>query len=178
MGEHLLCTQGVASSILVASTPRVGGLVRGLLLLVLCSCAAGKQRTGLVLGDDNRTLLIDDQGVKWQLQTTGEARALESLLGCRVSVEGHGFGRRLRVNKWTVKDSGYGSQPHVGVLTRVGGAWRMKDRNSGALIEFLAESLGALQHHEGDLVLVDGLVIGPHLVQVVSFRILIDFDTR
>ena len=178
MGEHLLCTQGVASSILVASTPRVGGLVRGLLLLVLCSCAVGKQRTGLILGDESRTLLVDDEGVKWHLQTAGEARALESLLGCRVAIEGQGFGRKLRVSKWTVKDSGYGSQPHVGVLTRVGGAWRMNDRNSGALIELLAESLGPLEKHEGDLVLIDGLVIGPHLIQVVSYRILIDFEPR
>ena len=146
--------------------------------MVLCSCTTGKQRTGLVLGDENRTLLVDDEGLKWQLQTTGEARALEELLGCRVTVQGQGFGRKLRVSEWTVQDSGYGSQPHVGILRRVGGAWRMNDRNSGALIEFLAESLGPLSQHAGDLVLVDGLVIGPHLVQVVSFRVLIDFDPR
>ena len=137
-----------------------------------------KERVGLILGDEDRTLLIDDQGVKWRLQMSGESQALENLLGCRVAVEGPGRGKTLRVGRWTVKDSGYGSQPHVGKLERVGGSWRMNDRNSGALIEILAESLGPLANHEGDLVLIDGLVIGPHLVQVVSFRVLIDFEAR
>ena len=84
MGEHLLCTQGVAGSIPVASTPRVGGLIRGLLLLSFCACATGKERTGLVLADDQRVLLVDDQGAKVRLQLVGEARAIENLLGCRV----------------------------------------------------------------------------------------------
>ena len=174
LGEHLLCTQGVAGSIPVASTPRVGGLIRGLLLLTLIGCATSKERTGLVLGDDRKILLIDDEGARVRLQLTGEARALENLLGCRVTVSGTRSGGQLRVSKWVVKDSGYGSEPHVGRLERLGGAWRMNDRNSGALIEFLAESLGPLSNHEGDLVLVDGIVIGPHLVQVVSYRILVD----
>ena len=146
--------------------------------MALCSCMTGKERTGLVLGDDQRTLLVDDQGVKWNLQMAGEAVALENLLGCRVTVDGVGLGRNLRVGQWSVKDSGYGSQPHVGLLQRVGGSWRMQDRNTGALLELLAESLGPLADHEGDLVLIDGLVVGPHLIQVVSFRILIDFEPR
>ena len=127
-----------------------------------------------MLGDDQRVLLVDDQGAKVRLQLVGEARAIENLLGCRVTIEGTRMGAQFRVAKWTVKDAGYGSEPHVGRLERVGGAWRMQDRNTGSLIELLAESLGGLAQHEGDLVLIDGIVIGPHLVQVISYRILME----
>ena len=131
-----------------------------------------------MLGDDSRILLVDDQGSKVRLQLVGEARAVENLLGCRVTIQGTRVGTQFRVSKWSVKDAGYGSEPHVGLLERLGGAWRMQDRNSGALIELLAESLGGLANHEGDLVLVDGVVVGPHLVQVVSYRILMEQSTR
>ena len=147
-------------------------------MLLLVSCAGRQARTGLVLGDGNRVLLVEEGGTKWNLSLSGEARAVENLLGCRVTLKGTAVGRKLQVVDWVVEDSGYGSQPHVGQLNRLGGAWRMNDRNSGALIELLAESLGGLSAHDGDLVLIDGLVVGPHLVQVVSYRVLIDFDSR
>lgn len=146
--------------------------------MLLVACGGRHPRTGLVLGDGKQVVLVETSGAKWRLNLTGEARALENLLGCRVTLKGTALGRKVLVQEWVVKDSGYGSQPHVGQLQRVGGAWRMLDRNSGALIELVGESLGGLSRHNGDLVLVDGIVVGPHLIQVVSYRILIDFDVR
>jgi hypothetical protein len=131
-----------------------------------------------VLGDGKQVLLVEESGAKWKLSLTGDARAIDNLLGCRVTLKGTTVARKIQVHEWSVEDSGYGSQPHVGQLKRVGGAWRMLDRNSGALLELLGESLGGLVGHDGDLVLVDGLVVGPHLIQVVSYRILIDLDAR
>ena len=146
--------------------------------MALVACGARQPRKGLVLGDGKQVVLVEESGAKWKLNLSGEARALENLLGCTVSVKGTSVARKLQVHEWSVEDSGYGSQPHVGQLKRVGGSWRMADRNTGALLELLGESLGGLAHHEGDLVLVDGLVVGPHLIQVVSYRILIDLDAR
>ena len=64
-----------------------------------------------MLGDGNRVLLVEEGGTKWNLSLSGEARAVENLLGCRVTLKGTAVGRKLQVVDWVVEDSGYGSQP-------------------------------------------------------------------
>ena len=137
-------------------------------------CAAHTARTGLVLGDDNGIYIVDTEGQSTKLRLMGEARAVEQLLGCRLTLRGRAGLGPLLVDDWKVLDSGYGVIPFVGQLEHTGSAWRMRDTNSGALVEFWGESLGELAHHGGDLVLIDGFTMGPHLVKVVSYRVLID----
>jgi hypothetical protein len=145
-----------------------------LITLLAFGCAAHTARTGLVLGDEGGVYLVDNEGQPTKLRLLGDAKAVEQLLGCRVKVRGQtGLGPFV-VQDWKVLDSGYGVIPFVGQLEHTGSAWRMRDTNSGALVEFLAESLGGLGQHAGDLVLVDGFTMGPHLVKVVSYRVLID----
>ena len=142
--------------------------------LLALGCAAHTARTGLVLGDENGVYIVDTEGRSTKLRLMGEAKAVEHLLGCRLKLKGTSGLGALLVDDWQVLDSGYGVIPFVGVLEHTGSAWRMRDRNSGALVEFWAESLGGLSRHAGDLVLVDGFTAGPHLVKVVSYRVLID----
>jgi hypothetical protein len=142
--------------------------------LFALGCGAHTARTGLVLGDDDGVYIVDIEGRSTKLRLLGEARAVEQLLGCRLTLNGRAGLGPLLVNDWKVLDSGYGVIPFVGQLEHTGSAWRMRDMNSGALVEFWGESLGDLAHHAGDLVLVDGFTMGPHLVKVVSYRILID----
>jgi len=142
--------------------------------LLALGCAAHTARTGLVLGDEDGVYIVDTEGHSTKLRLLGEARAVEQLRGCRLALKGRAGLGPLIVDQWRVLDSGYGVIPFVGQLEHTGSAWRMQDRNSGVLVEFWGESLGDLVHHAGDLVLIDGFTMGPHLVKVVSFRILID----
>ncbi len=142
--------------------------------LFTLGCAAHTGRTGLVLGDDDGVYIVDTDGQATKLRLLGEARAVEQLLGCRLALKGRAGLGPLLVDDWKVLDSGYGVIPFVGQLEHTGSAWRMRDTNSGALVEFWGESLGELSGHAGDLVLIDGFTMGPHLVKVVSYRVLID----
>ena len=144
------------------------------LFFAILACGAHSPRTGLILDDEGEVLLVEESGRRWKLSVHGEARAIEQLLGCRVRLEGPAHGRRVKVKDWTVIDSGYGSTPYLGRLERRGANWIMSDRTTGSVLQFEVESMGKLVLHEGDLVLIDGVVLGPHLLRVVSFRILID----
>ena len=142
--------------------------------LLMAGCGAPGARSGLVLLDQERIVLVENTGRSTRLRLTGEAAALREALGCRVEISGPAWGRSMTVNQWKIVDSGYGSEPFVGELFFSGSAWRVRDRNTGTWVELVVESMGRLREHEGDLVLVDGFVLGPNLVKVVSFRILRD----
>ena len=146
-----------------------------LFALLMTGCGTPGPRSGLLLSENDRVLLVENTGRTSRLKLAGDAVALSQALGCRVEVSGSTFGRQFIVNRWKITDSGYGSEPFVGELLFTGSAWRIRDRNSQTLVELLVESMGTLRQHEGDLVLVDGFVLGPNLVKVVSFRILRDF---
>ena len=121
---------------------------------------------------DGTALLVEKSGKRWNLKLEGEAVALEYALGCSVTVTGRTVGRTVKVREWKITDSGFGSEPHVGYLKRHGGNWIMDDRNTGSLIQFEVESLGRLAEADGALVLIDGVVVGPQLIRVASFRFL------
>ncbi len=143
-----------------------------LIALLVAGCAGHQMRTGLVLEEHERILLVGPDGSVDRLNLTGESNALKHALGCRVELTGRKNFGRLSVQGWKIVDSGYGSEPFVGELHFTGSAWRIRDRNSGTWVELVPESMGTLVEFEGALVLVDGFVLGPNLVKVVSFRIL------
>jgi len=142
--------------------------------LMMAGCGAPGPRSGLVLSDKDRIVLVENTGRSTRLRLVGDAGALKEALGCRVEVSGPTWGRTMSVQRWRIVDSGYGSEPFVGELFFTGSAWRIRDRTTGTWVELVVESMGRLREHEGDLVLVDGFVLGPSLVKVVSFRILRD----
>ena len=49
----------------------------------------------------------------------------------------------------------------------------MNDQNSGALIELVGSNAETLRMAIGSLVLVNGVVVGPHQVRVMNHRILV-----
>ena len=143
--------------------------------LIALGCSAHRAHTGLILEDQERILLVASSGKAAPLRLAGDSTALKEALGCRVQLEGPKLFGQISVQKWKIVDSGYGSEPFVGELFFSGSAWRIRDRNSQTWVELVVESMGSLTQHEGDLVLVDGFVLGPNLVKVVSFRVLRDF---
>ena len=142
--------------------------------LLVAGCAGQQMRTGLVLEEQEKILLVGSEGSIDRLNLTGESVALARALGCRVEVKGRPSLGRLVVADWKIVDSGYGSEPFVGRLHTTGSAWRIQDRNSGTWVELVPESMGKLKGFEGAMVLVGGFVLGPNLVKVVSFRILME----
>ena len=141
MGEHLLCTQGVASSNLVASTIREKGSHRAIfvLTLLLAGCATKGVRTGLVLEDSEQVFLVTEPGERTKLFLQGENVVVEGLLGCRVKVGGQAKLGGFIVDTYEVLDAGYGAPPHLGVIQNRGGRLMMDDQSSGALIELVGD---------------------------------------
>ena len=126
-----------------------------------------------MLEDQGNIYLVVNPTKKTKLMLSGEAEAVQNLLGCKVSVEGRMSVGSFRVERYEVIDAGYGTRPHVGELFQQGDALRMKDVNSGALLELVGDRAEGLAAFEGATILVNGVVVGPHRVQVMSYRILL-----
>jgi hypothetical protein len=114
--------------------------------------------------------VTDLAGQRYKLLLGDEGQPLRYLQGCVVDVEGPRIGRRLLVSDWDVIIAGDGSAPFVGRLRRQGSNLIVHDRNSGSIL--IVESDPALGLAEWiDLpVMIVGYIVGPHRIQVVSFR--------
>lgn len=159
--------------------PRTGACAfRGAALVLLgltsSGCLAPARYAGLVEAPAGSTgvLLHTPTGAVHPLRLGEDAALFSDLGGCGVVVEGPRLGRTVRVTSWTVTDAGDGSAPYIGVLDRQGMKWFVDDRQSGSLIELEAASLGGLEQHAGEVVLVAGYVAGPNRVNVVTWRVL------
>jgi len=131
---------------------------------------------GLVLEDKGSIYLVVNPTNKTKLDLSGDAEALRNLLGCKVKVGGRMTFGSLKVEGYEVIDAGYGSRPHVGVLQYHADGLRVYDVNSGALLELVGDKADGLWDFEGATVLVNGVIVGPHRVRVMSYRILLPND--
>ena len=175
MGEHLLCTQGVASSILVASTPGKGSHRNIFALsLLLAGCAAKRVLSGMVIEDAGSIYILDGPDNRTKLRLSGDNVAVEALLGCRVSVRGQRGPGGFAVDAYEVVDAGFGARPLVGTIETSSGLWYLRDRKTGVRSQLSGEMAYRLGAHRGDLALIDGVSLGPNEVQVMSYRILLD----
>lgn len=150
----------------------------GLLMLAALGCAAtgcvaSTRYNGLVDATSGQKIsLVESNGQTWALAAGEDAVLFDDLSGCSVTVEGPRRGRTIVVRDWVVTDAGDGSAPYIGVLQREGLRWFVRDRQTGALMFLSEPSLGGLQAHAGETVLVAGYVIGPNMVNVVRWRVL------
>ncbi len=129
-------------------------------------------RTGLVQRTGDEVLLVGAEGRRVRVQQSEAGAPLRYLEGTRVEVVGRGTARRIRPSSLKVLDGGDGSAPFFGVLRRYGSNWLVDDKNSGATIQLVEESLGELVNHEGRLVLLIGYVSGAQRVNVVMWKVL------
>ena len=143
-------------------------------LLFLVSCVAQLQRAGIVEVAEERVLLVEADGRTFRLEGGGDAEALRHMDGLGIRVDGRRVAGRLFVTEWSITDGGDGSAPFVGVLRRYGSHWMLDDRGSGSSFILEEESLGELVRYQGRLVMVAGVVVGPHRVRVMAWRALVD----
>lgn len=120
--------------------------------------------------------LVDIDGKQWELILSGDARALKSLGGCGVELEGLRVGKRLSVVDWRVTAAPDGSAPFVGPLIRHGSNLVIEDRTTNGLIVLEAKSSDQMDASVGDLVMVMGFVVGPQVIRVVAWRVLLEND--
>jgi len=147
-------------------------------LLIAIACVAHVQRTGLVLEDAGRVVLTEQSGRETPLILAGDARAIGHLGGCTVALEGRKRGRGMEVDTWVVRDAGFGSQPFVGRLRGSGSNLYLDDRSTGTRLRLKSTGLGALREMVGGIVLIEGLVVGEHVLQVVTWRGLLAPDAE
>lgn len=143
-----------------------------MILAFLMGCALSAHRAGLVEVRDGQATLMESTGRRWELDPRGEGATLLFLDGCIVEVGGPRLGRRQIVREWEVRDAGDGTQPYVGQLRRYGMQWMLDDRTTGMPLVLDETSVGELAAHTGELVLVQGYVVGAQTLRVVSWRAL------
>ncbi len=142
--------------------------------LLVLGCAAQVQRTGLIEAEGERVVLVEPRGRTWKLAPGADQEAFTNMEGLGVRVEGRRVGRRIFLTDWDITDAGDGSAPFVGRLRRYGSHWMLDDQGSGSSFILEDDSMRGLEEHEGDLVMVAGVVVGPHRVRVMAWRALQD----
>lgn len=125
---------------------------------------------GLVRPHGEGTRLLTQEGEEYRLVLLGDARPIAALDGHLVEVDGSRFGRRIRVTDWSVLEGKHGLPTWVGVLRRHGEQIGLHDRNSDAFYLVDRASEGVLAPWLGNVVLLEGYVVGAHLVRVVYYR--------
>lgn len=120
---------------------------------------------------------VDSTGSEWELGLSGDARALKALAGCGVELQGRRTGRRLSVKEWKVTAAPDGSEPFIGPLIRHGSNLVLEDRNSKGLIVLEPKSAADMSDAVGDMVMVMGFVVGPQVVRVVAWQVVLEPDS-
>ena len=124
--------------------------------------------------NENAVGFVDTSGKEWELSLSGEAKALEALAGCGVELEGRRVGGRLSVQEWRVIAAPDGSEPFIGPLIRHGSNLIIQDRTTQGLIVLEHKSAAAMEAVVGDMVMVMGFVVGPQVVRVVAWQVLLE----
>jgi len=150
----------------------VARLLIGLLLCV--GCPGQVQVKGVLADQEGTVVLLDSGGESWRLVLSDDSKALSALAGCGVEVEGVRSGKRLVVADWHVYAAPDGSAPFVGLLRQYGSNLVVDDRNSGTQIVLEYDSAQDLAPHAGSTVMVMGYIVGPHVVRVVAWRVLLE----
>ena len=150
--------------------PLVWYVARVIWLILLLGCTAHTQRTGLVLLEDGAPQLLLSDGEQTRLLLKGEALAVAGLQGCTVVVSGREGRSGLQVEEWSVQDAAFGSQPFVGRLRRAGEVLLLEDRTTGTTIRLDTSHTAGLEKAVGGIVLIEGLIVGPQVLRVMSWR--------
>ena len=141
-------------------------------LLVGCSLRADV--TGMVR-EGNDVVVIDTlEGGSVELVLRGDGVLIEELEGHSVHVRGPKIGSKIHVRDWSIVTGADGSTPYWGALRWHGANLVLDDRNSGAQFVFDEGSFDRVREGAGRVVLIQGFVVGPHVLHVMDWRILGD----
>lgn len=152
-------------------------------ILFLSGCSLKYNAKGLLFQPSSSTdtpqdevYLGSSEGRTWKLHLGDDGIYFPYLLGCGSEVEGVRFGKHIWVESWTITDAGDGSSPFLGTLRFELGRYLLHDLNTDTDLEILDVGWeeGTFYDLVGVPILVTGLVVGGHQVQVLSIRLLED----
>ena len=143
-----------------------------LILAWLLGCSVKADVTGMVRDSDEGVVLDVLDGSNVLLGLSGDALLIAELDGHSVKVLGVRIGKKLHVKEWSIVTGVDGSTPYWGILRWHGANLVLEDRNSGGLFVFDESSFKDLREGAGHLVLIQGFVVGPHVLHVMEWRIL------
>jgi hypothetical protein len=112
------------------------------------------------------------QGQSYRLILTPQSAPIHHLDGHLIDAWGPRIFRTVRVGRWTVGEGLHGMPTWVGDLVPLGEQVGIEDLNSGVLYLLDDAAAATLTPHVGEVVLLEGYVIGPHRVQVLYYRVL------
>lgn len=123
---------------------------------------------------NNDVYLGDAEGKLWQIHLGDDGLYFPYLLGCGAEVQGLRLGRHIWVESWMITDAGDGSAPFLGTLRFELGRYWLHDLNTDSELELLdvGWEQGTFTNLVGLPILVTGLIVGGHQIQVLSIRLL------
>ncbi|MCB9678440.1 MAG: hypothetical protein H6737_25290 [Alphaproteobacteria bacterium] len=146
--------------------------------MALCAwlSACAWRGEGLVHGAALGPMLETSTGERYKLVYGEDDRMLAYLDGHMVVMEGRRIGRTLKVGEWSIPAGLHGLNVWYGTLERRGVQLGLQDRNSGAYYFLGPDVTDALAPYVGEDVLVEGYVVGNHLVKVLHHQVLAKRD--
>lgn len=135
--------------------------------------ACAFRQTGLVGVDEAGARLALQHGGELRVAPVGVGREIESLDGHLVSVRGRRAFGRVTVSSWTVRSGLSDMNAWVGVLERRGAQLGLDDRNTGMWYFIDRKDEAALMPLVNQLILVEGMVVGPHVIEVADVRAIV-----
>lgn len=150
-------------------------------MLFLSGCSVKYNAKGLIFQPSSISTPTEDdiflgssEGRTWKLHLGEDGIYFPFLLGCGAEIEGARLGKHIWVNSWSITDAGDGSAPFLGTLRFELGRYWLHDLNTDTDIEILDVGWeeGTFYGLVGVPILVTGLIVGGHQVQVLSVRLL------
>ena len=144
-----------------------------ILSALLFGCRLHFQMKGLIF---QPTESVDDiwigssEGKKFRLHLGDDGQYFPYLTGCAADIQATRVGRHLWVEEWTITDAGDGSAPFLGMVYRDGLDVMLNDINTGHALQLKGD--WDFVELIDKPVLVTGIIVGPHLLQVVNLKIL------
>lgn len=142
-----------------------------LLLLALAGCAG--RVTGVVqIESGGGVKLVEAEGDSLRLRLDESSEPLRRLEDCTVELRGPRLAGQLVVRDWSIVAAADGSAPYWGRLHVEGLQVMLDDRGTGSVILMEDASGGALRAFDGQLVMVIGVIVAPHVVRVMGYEVL------
>ena len=152
-------------------------MIDGFALVILCffvsGCVGGPAtRVGYLTTDDQRLVLEQVDGHRYQLVGPQLVDELRTVPGARVEVAGLGNGPRYRVGGYRILDIGNGEQPYVGFVVVDQAGTRIRDEALGR--DFFLDGIptASVRDLHGAKIWITGLLVGADLLHVREFGII------
>ena len=148
---------------------------------IFIACSLHYNSRGLLFQPDSlsptqmsRVYIGTSEGDVFRLHLGEDGAYFPMLLGCGAEVTGRRFARNIWVDSWTITDAGDGSAPFLGILQEKYGRLVLHDINTDTEMELVLTHTDInLWSYVHQPVLITGIVIGPHQVQVMSVKLLV-----